>query len=420
MDNNIIASKEDYKKMDYKIEKILLESFEIRKENIMLKKQIETLTRHCQDMSDEVERLEKKVKEGKEMRNNLEQYTRKDNIKIINLQGDKPRETSDETEKRVVDFLHSQLGLTTITSDHISIAHRMGPYIQSQNRPIIVKFISRKAKVSVMKNKRNLKGQKIYINEDLTKLNAQRLAELKKHIGVLSAWSFEGSLYCKLINLEKIKIEDGGIGVIDRLLIDTPRSQQQGFQQRPGGFGGRESRPTFIGRAVRETRGRDRGGPTRYSGYSGATGQTGSGRQEARPSPSTSSGRQEARPSPSTDGPRHGSYSGATGQTGSGRQEARPSPSTGSGRQEAWPSPSTDGRGPDDEERPSQGGTLSPVPDRGDIAEIFADDMNTDHPGDADSLWHAEMCDVLAEKRVGGSVPIACADRRSHTQPETR
>ncbi|KAL8600563.1 hypothetical protein ACOMHN_062435 [Nucella lapillus] len=269
-----------------------------------------------------------------------------------------------------------------------------------------------------MKNKRNLKGQKIYINEDLTKLNAERLAELKKHIGVLSAWSFEGSLYCKLINLEKIKIEDGGIGVIDRLLIDTPRSQQQGFQQRPGRFGGRESWPTFIGRAVRETRGRDRGGPTRYSGYSGATGQTGSGRQEALPSPSTGSGRQEARPSPSTDGPRHGSYSGAIGQTGSGRQEARPSPSTGSGRQEAWPSPSTgsgrqeawpspstDGQGPDDEERPSQGGTLSPVPDRGDIVEIFADDMNTDHPGDTDSLWHAEMCDVLAEKELGGVSP---------------
>ncbi|KAL8598769.1 hypothetical protein ACOMHN_033332 [Nucella lapillus] len=407
MDNNIIASKEDYKKMDYKIEKILLESFEIRKENMMLKKQIESLTRHCQDMSDEVERLEKKVKEGKEMRNNLEQYTRKDNIKIINLQGDKPRETSDETEKRVVDFLHSQLGLTTITSDHISIAHRVGPYRQSQNRPIIVKFISRNTKVLVMKNKRNLKGQKIYINEDLTKLNAQRLAELKKHIGVLSAWSFEGSLYCKLINLEKIKIEDGDIGVIDRLLIDTPRSQQQGFQQRPGGFGGRESRPTFIGRAVRETRGRDRGGPTRYRSYSGATGQTGSGRQEARPSPSTDgprygsysgatgqagSGRQEARPSPSTDGPRYGSYSGATGQAGSGRQEVRPSPST-------------DGRGPDDEEPPSQGGTLSPVPDRGVIAEIFVDDMNTDHPGDADSLWHAEMCDVLAEKELGDVSP---------------
>ncbi|KAL8557873.1 hypothetical protein ACOMHN_063937 [Nucella lapillus] len=299
-------------------------------------------------MSDEVERLEKKVKEGKEMRNNLEQYTRKDNIKIINLQGDKPRETSDETEKRVVDFLHSQLGLTTITSDHISIAHRVGPYRQSQNRPIIVKFISRKTKVSVMKNKRNLKGQKIYINEDLTKLNAQRLAELKKRIGVLSAWSFEGSLYCKLINLEKIKIEDGGIGVIDRLLIDTPRSQQQGFQQRPGGFGGRESRPTFIGRAVRDTRGRDRGGPTRYSGYSGATGQTGSGRQEARPSPSTGSGRQEARPSPSTDGPRHGSYSGATGQTGSGRRRPGhpPPPALGGRRPGHPPPPALGGRRP--------------------------------------------------------------------------
>ncbi|KAL8580441.1 hypothetical protein ACOMHN_001210 [Nucella lapillus] len=31
--------------------------------------------------------------------------------------------------------------------------------------------------------------------------------------------------------------------------------------------------------------------------------------------------------------------------------------------------------------------------------------MNTDHPGDADSLWHAEMCDVLAEKELGGVSP---------------
>ncbi|KAL8597775.1 hypothetical protein ACOMHN_004890 [Nucella lapillus] len=101
------------------------------------------------------------------------------------------------------------------------------------------------------------------------------------------------------------------MGVIDKLLIDSPCSQQQGFQQRPGGFGGQESRPTFFGRAVRETRGRDRGnrtgrpwatgglaiplhqlwatgcpaytdGPARYRSYSGATGQAGSGRQEAR------------------------------------------------------------------------------------------------------------------------------------------
>ncbi|KAL8618590.1 hypothetical protein ACOMHN_021859 [Nucella lapillus] len=103
-----------------------------------------------------------------------------------------------------------------------------------------------------MKNKRNLKGQKIYINEDPTKLNAQRLAELKKHIGILSAWSFEGSLYCKLINLEKIKIEDGGIRVIDRLLIDTPRSQQQGFQQRPEDSGdGRAGPPSLAERYAR-------------------------------------------------------------------------------------------------------------------------------------------------------------------------
>ncbi|KAL8575963.1 hypothetical protein ACOMHN_051981 [Nucella lapillus] len=119
---------------------------------------------------------------------------------------------------------------------------------------------------------------------------------------IIATWSFEGSLYCKLINLEKIKIEDGGIGVIDRLLIDTPRSQQQGFQQRPGGFGGRESRPTFIGRAVRETRGRDRGRPTRYSGYSGATGPALGDRRPGYPPPPALGDRRPGHPPPLTDG----------------------------------------------------------------------------------------------------------------------
>ncbi|KAL8597774.1 hypothetical protein ACOMHN_004889 [Nucella lapillus] len=37
---------------------------------------------------------------------------------------------------------------------------------------------------------------------------------------------------------------------------------------------------------------------------------------------------------------------------------------------------------------------------------MFADDMHTDHPGDADSLWPAEMCDTeLAEEELGGVSP---------------
>ncbi|KAL8592751.1 hypothetical protein ACOMHN_045905 [Nucella lapillus] len=97
---------------------------------------------------------------------------------------------------------------------------------------------------------------KIYINEDLTKLNAQRLLQIKQHVGVLSAWSFQGKLYCKLLqikqhvgvlsawsfqgklygkllDLRKVAIEEGNVDLIDRLLLESPRPSQLHQPRRP-------------------------------------------------------------------------------------------------------------------------------------------------------------------------------------------
>ena len=86
-----------------------------------------------------VTRLERKLKDEKETRNTLEQYTRKDNIKIFNLQvqGDKEGEKAEETEVLVLELIHRDLGLTSIGLEHISIAHRRGPF-RRQNRPVVV------------------------------------------------------------------------------------------------------------------------------------------------------------------------------------------------------------------------------------------------------------------------------------------
>lgn len=81
-----------------------------------------------------------------------------------------------------MNLFHGLMGLTSIKQEHISITHRVGPFRSFQNRPVIVKFVSRKMKILVMKNRRTLrnKQQQVYINDDLTKLNSQRLAEVKK------------------------------------------------------------------------------------------------------------------------------------------------------------------------------------------------------------------------------------------------
>ena len=74
--------------------------FEIRKENTFLRKKTEVLEKTCNDLRDDVERLERLLSRDTELRNTLEQYTRKDNIKIINFPNDSDTDTADDTEKK--------------------------------------------------------------------------------------------------------------------------------------------------------------------------------------------------------------------------------------------------------------------------------------------------------------------------------
>ena len=83
----------------------------------------------------------------------------------------------------------------------IDIAHRLGRYDENKIRPMIVKFVSRQTKYNVMRNTKHLRGTKLSVNEDLTRLNQQDFVlssvRLKSKDKVVKAWSFEGKLYLK-------------------------------------------------------------------------------------------------------------------------------------------------------------------------------------------------------------------------------
>ena len=53
----------------------------------------------------------------------------------------------------------------------------MGKYRQKQNRPVIVRLTNRKVKTDIFKQRKKLSesNQRVFINEDLAKLNSQRL-----------------------------------------------------------------------------------------------------------------------------------------------------------------------------------------------------------------------------------------------------
>ena len=87
-----------------------------------------------------------------------------------------------------------------ISGYDIDIAHRLGKFEENKIRPVIVKFIQRQLKITVLRNTKKLKGTNLSINEDLTQLNQKVLSSvrLKAKDKVEKGWSYEGKIYAKL------------------------------------------------------------------------------------------------------------------------------------------------------------------------------------------------------------------------------
>ena len=137
--------------------------------------------------------------------NDLEQYSRRNSIRIYGINDSNPSETPFETAVIVAEKLSAKLKLSIEVRD-IDIAHRMGRFLKEGNRPIICKFVSRFKKVEVIKSRRLLKGTPIVIKEDLTLRNMQRLQEVQDVENVTKAWSDDGKIIALLDSTDKVLI----------------------------------------------------------------------------------------------------------------------------------------------------------------------------------------------------------------------
>ncbi len=165
------------------------------------------------DLMDEVKQLKNLVKEkdkkieGLERRiDELEQYTRMEDLIISGLEtkhrtyastvardrggeGALPEELQ-TLEKQVIKFFESQNMI--IQSDNIVACHTL-PRRNSGAKPaIVVRFVNRKHKAELLRQAKKLKGTGVYLNEHLTKKNADiaRCARiLRKQNNIQATWT---------------------------------------------------------------------------------------------------------------------------------------------------------------------------------------------------------------------------------------
>lgn len=199
------AKEEILKSVEKKLEVLESKIFEKQVENDKLRDSVATLTVRLKSSDDENKKLKAEIlrqhEQTQDQINNLEQYGRRNNVRIDGIT-DTENETASETGKMVVEILNAKIPELKLTTRDIDIAHRIGSYKKENKRTVIVKLVSRMTKQEILRKKKIFGPDKVYINEDLTKTNRAVLqsVRLKQKDFVQGAWSRDGTIYYRDIN----------------------------------------------------------------------------------------------------------------------------------------------------------------------------------------------------------------------------
>lgn len=161
-------------------------------ENCELKEKIEQRDRQIQEFEDRIKKAEELSKASMKKANYNEQYSRKNNIKIMGLV-EKPSETNETLKRDVCSFLEVKANVS-LRSEQIIAIHRIPGKID-QPKPVLVKMRNNNDKSVVMRQRTKIKEAGYRLVDDVTKANSGLIARLMQHRQMESAWYFNGSIY---------------------------------------------------------------------------------------------------------------------------------------------------------------------------------------------------------------------------------
>lgn len=142
--------------------------------------------------SEQVNKLRSHTLTLKYENDRLEQYTRRESVRIVGLK----EEREEDTEQKVLELLRAT-GVSVDASD-LAAVHRTGK--RGKQRHVLARFVSRRKKREVMMARKNLKdkavAKDVSIFDDLTPLR-NRLRQYLKNSGRFHrVWTKEGKIYC--------------------------------------------------------------------------------------------------------------------------------------------------------------------------------------------------------------------------------
>lgn len=201
-----------------------LDQLVARIENMVTSK-IEELERKFENVEDEVKKLKDDVDDSiNHMESVLkhdidltweyavrnEQYSRKNNLRVLGLM----EEERENLEAKFIKFVEDNFQ-EDISANEIEIIHtigarksgggKQGSRRDSKLRPVIVKLLSHKSKMKFLLKRKMLKGKGLVIVEDMADDIAKRLKELKSKRSVESSWFSNGKIKYKQRDNPRVK-----------------------------------------------------------------------------------------------------------------------------------------------------------------------------------------------------------------------
>ena len=125
----------------------------------------------------------------------VESYNRRENLRILGVASGEAYEDNEVTAEKVIQV--ANLIEAKVTNNDISIAHRL-PSRKPGEKPIIVRFARRVARMNILRNKKKLKesnSRNIRIFEDLTTPRLRFFNLMKADTRISKVWTREGTIF---------------------------------------------------------------------------------------------------------------------------------------------------------------------------------------------------------------------------------
>lgn len=128
----------------------------------------------------------------------IEQYSRRNNIRIFGIPEEKGKKEKENLVEKMVIFFKDKLNVELQTSD-IETCHRVGES-KDGKKPIFITFAGHLKKTEVIRKRKSLKGTHIFIVDDLTKEKITLFKNAAQKLGKSNVWTSNGNVMVKIDN----------------------------------------------------------------------------------------------------------------------------------------------------------------------------------------------------------------------------